>query len=571
VARALDSTLRRRELPTLRRLGEPFPRPIAAGRGPAVGETSGVRPIGFGPDGATLWLVETIQGAGSAVVRRRDPATWRAIGEPIGRDVEGAVLSPDARRLLTKTGTTVRLHDAATGRPIGAALEHSSPVLAMAFVPDGTTLVTGAEDGGLRFWDAATGRPIGPTRSQSRPVAVLRFIDGGARVVSFGDVPTAWDVPRAPADDPARIAAWVRAASRIELDEDGDGTRRLGTDAWRALRAGPGGQGEAAPLSPADWHERSAARFALHGPPSAALWHLDRLLAARPDDAPSLIRRADVRAGLGDPAGAAADESRATALAPDAARAWRAWRAFDRAGRLESEGRAAEALAELEILHQARPDDLDIRARRAGLLILVGRRAEAARAYDGMIAAGARSAALFARRGLLGLDLGDHAGYRATCALYLSSLPPDPPAELANGAAWLSVLGDGADPGRALSLIEAALAGRSPDQNRDAINTLGVALYRAGRFDEAAKRLAESVRLTGNGGGPEDWAFLALAHHRLGDQATARRWLDRLRAWKPAGSPRSFWDDLQSEVVRREAVAVILLDPALPADPFLRD
>src|SRR5262245_13920490 len=63
------------------------------------------------------------------------------------------------------------------------------------------------------------------------------------------------------------------------------------------------------------------------------------------------------------------------------------------------------------------------------------------------------------------------------------------------------------------------------------LNTLGAALYRAGRYDEAIRRLEEGIRLQGGESLPVDWAFLAMAHHRLGHRAEARRWLDRLRQY----------------------------------------
>ena len=41
----------------------------------------------------------------------------------------------------------------------------------------------------------------------------------------------------------------------------------------------------------------------------------------------------------------------------------------------------------------------------------------------------------------------------------------------------------------------------------------------------------------GRGESPEDWAFLAMAHHRLGHRDEARRWLDRLREHQPSTDP----------------------------------
>jgi hypothetical protein len=100
------------------------------------------------------------------------------------------------------------------------------------------------------------------------------------------------------------------------------------------------------------------------------------------------------------------------------------------------------------------------------------------------------------------------------------------------------------------------------------VTTLGAALYRAGRPAEAIGRLEEEIRARGDQSGPRDWAFLALAHHRLGHRAEARRWLDRLREHRPSEDPARFWDELEARLLRSEAEAVILYDPVFPADPF---
>ena len=97
--------------------------------------------------------------------------------------------------------------------------------------------------------------------------------------------------------------------------------------------------------------------------------------------------------------------------------------------------------------------------------------------------------------------------------------------------------------------------------------TLGAALYRAGRFDEAIRRLEESIQLPNSESRQEYSAFLAMAHHRLGHRDEARHWLDRLQGYQP-DSDRGFWTELEIRLLRSEAEAVILYDPIFPADPF---
>ena len=54
------------------------------------------------------------------------------------------------------------------------------------------------------------------------------------------------------------------------------------------------------------------------------------------------------------------------------------------------------------------------------------------------------------------------------------------------------------------------------------VNTLGVAQYRVGNYEDALVTLARSDTI--NGGIPSDVAFIAMAHHHLGhaDEARAR-------------------------------------------------
>ena len=100
------------------------------------------------------------------------------------------------------------------------------------------------------------------------------------------------------------------------------------------------------------------------------------------------------------------------------------------------------------------------------------------------------------------------------------------------------------------------------------MSTLGAALYRAGRCDDAIRRLEEGNRLRGEEGLPSAWPFLAMAHHGLGHHDEARRWLDRLRERQPSMDTAQFWDELEIRLLGSEAEALILYDPVFPADPF---
>jgi Flp pilus assembly protein TadD len=109
------------------------------------------------------------------------------------------------------------------------------------------------------------------------------------------------------------------------------------------------------------------------------------------------------------------------------------------------------------------------------------------------------------------------------------------------------------------------------------LHVLGLALYRAGRFDEAIRRLEESKARPWTEQGPiQNPLVLAMAHYRLGRAAQARALLDEVeRWWKEIDATRidgavaaRTVDWLPLQLLRREAEALILHDPAFPADPF---
>jgi len=60
-------------------------------------------------------------------------------------------------------------------------------------------------------------------------------------------------------------------------------------------------------------------------------------------------------------------------------------------------------------------------------------------------------------------------------------------------------------------------------------NTLGVALCRAGKWEDALHALGKSQELT-NGGTAFDWFFVAIAKHKLG-KADAKEWYDKAVVW----------------------------------------
>jgi WD40 repeat protein/tetratricopeptide (TPR) repeat protein len=458
--------------------------------------------VAFSPDGRTI-----LAGSQLGTARLFDAATGRLIGSSLThRDrVHGVAFSPDGKLALTGSfDKTARLWDAATGRPLGPPLMHSDEVFSVAFSPDGRWILTGAFGDASQLWDAATFQPIGPPLPDAAGLCKAAFSrDGRFLLTGDGQWMRRWDAPAPLPDDVPRLTAWVEAATGLELDERGA--------IW--------------PLDRSAWLERRGRLEQLGGPPPA-------------DPAPR-----------GDPIlfGAHPEER---------GDAWRERGLWDRA-----EAAYIEALRARPLNESARDALVRLHLERGHLDRAVATVAEAVRLIPDEVQ-------LREHLSLALLLSGDRAGWRRTVAALLDRFGGTSDPWMANSVATACVMGAEAtaDPGAPVRLAEIAVRGAGPSGKDACLSTLGVALYRAGRYEDAIGRLEEVIRL--QGGRPEDWAFLAMAHHRLGHRADARRWLDRLREHQPSEELAQFWDELAIRLLRAEAEAVILYDPAFPADAF---
>jgi WD40 repeat protein len=187
------------DVKTAEPVGRPLPptRPITA--------------VGFSPDGATFFTLcganphVSERGAQEHQVRLWDAATRRPLGEPQRfegfSDKSVAAYSPDGRVLAvagpTRATTEVRLLDTATGKLLRAPIPQARSVHALAFSPDGKTLLAAGGDvfraagptrgGKARLWDVATGQPIGLPIPDSADIDRVAFsTDGGAFLTAAG-------------------------------------------------------------------------------------------------------------------------------------------------------------------------------------------------------------------------------------------------------------------------------------------------------------------------------------------------------------------------------------------------
>jgi tetratricopeptide (TPR) repeat protein len=444
-------------------------------------------------------------------------------------------------------------------------LVHQGVVYSVAFSRDGKTVLTGSADSTARLWDAATGRPLGPPLAHQDEVWAVAFSPDGKTVLtgSWAGPARLWEVSELP-DNQERISTWVEVITGLGLDESGS-VNVLDNTTWRErhekleTQGGPPTTGPRWSLDPIlfgpdptarakAWMERK--RWA------EAEAEFDKAVAARPFDSAILLERARFLAAHSQGQKADDDFTRAYILGnrePALLDTITSSESLFRRVVAESAGSAAplwaykgESLAKRQRWTEAAADS-----------------GEAVRLEPENI--------VYRHHQILALlAVGDPDGLRRTQSDILDRFRMTTNRMNANYVAWSSVMAAGEEPNlsETVRLAERAVDGVPELQKANTLNTLGAALYRAGRFAEAVRRLDEGIQKSNGASLWADWVFLAMAHHRLGHHDEARRWLDRFRDRSPGVPSQDFWGELEIRLLRAEAEAVVLWDPIFPADLF---
>src|SRR5262249_19087626 len=140
-----------------------------------------VSQVRFAPDGKSLYALHTQENA--IIVWAVDSGKEvRRLPSP-GGYLLGFDLSADGKTLTTaeyanNNNSWVHILDAATGRPRHQLAGHGDRINDLALSPDGTRLVTVANDQTARFWDAAAGKDLKPVQLPGSAAAVAFAPDG---------------------------------------------------------------------------------------------------------------------------------------------------------------------------------------------------------------------------------------------------------------------------------------------------------------------------------------------------------------------------------------------------------
>lgn len=145
-------------------------------RGPIAGTDSAVaQMVSAGGDGAAvLWDMST-----------RTPRKTLHIGPP----VQSLALTPDGSRLLTGAEDgSMAIWDVTTGQLVGALQTRGldREVRAVAIAPDGKRAVTACRDGLIRHWDIDTRQVCALSRGHDQPVRALVYVADGSLIASAG-------------------------------------------------------------------------------------------------------------------------------------------------------------------------------------------------------------------------------------------------------------------------------------------------------------------------------------------------------------------------------------------------
>jgi eukaryotic-like serine/threonine-protein kinase len=476
--------------------------------GPPLPQAGSVDCGAFNPDGKSF-----VTGHDSGSAQVWDLATRTHLGPPFPHPgcISAAAYSPDGKSLLTGCEDgSARIWDLETRTLRIAPLLHQAWIWAVAFSPDGKLVLTGSRDRTARIWDAATGMPLGPPIEHPNEVWSVAFSPDGKSILTGCNDRGATlfrNIPELP-DDLERIATWAEVLTGLTLD--------AGTGTIRAL-------------DNAAWRERRQRLDELGGPPETG--DGPRLDPIRFGTNPMARGLALMRQGRWDDAQTAFDE--VIRARPYNASSW-----LGRSGFHIARGQFERAVADLARAVQVDPDNLPLRYHQVILL----------------------------------LKLGDQAGSRDACSDMLARCGTATAPATANMVAWTCSLGPHtvADREVPVRLAEAALTALPPAERPDVINTLGAALYRAGRLTESIRWLEDGIQKRGGASLPQDWAFLAMAHHQLGHRTEAVRWLDRFRTYGASANGDASWNRLEIRLLRDEAESLLLYEPVFPTDPFAR-
>jgi WD40 repeat protein/serine/threonine protein kinase len=475
--------------------------------------------------------------------------------------INTVAISPD-RRLVASCANdlTARVSDARTGEVVSVFRGHKDMVRNVLFTPDGGQVISAGHDGLVRIWNARTAEEVRYFRGgHPRDVGItgLALSPDGRLVVS--------------ADDEGQVIVWERATGReclrFQAHRDvvwrvafsADGRRLVTGSEDRTVKVWDARTGKR--LLTLGGH-RGAVRAVLFSPDGRRIYSADyegravRIWDAATGEAIRMLPHATPVYGV-----ALSPDGRrlAAACGEGVLRIWDTGSyqdllrlpgyssnyhhvAFGPEGRLLVAG-GNDRTVKLWDGTPLPPER--IRQSQAGSLVR--------RLYEGLRLKHAVIEHL-KEDSTLGADL------RKIALSIADQIEEDP--LLLNSLSWGVVKwDDGEAEAYRLAVGQAEEACRLVPDHGGYLNTLGVAYYRVGRYEEAVATLERASQARPKGGTAVDWFALAMSHHRLGHTERVREYYDRAITWWRHAEGLSNDKNRQLESFRSEAVALLGIDP----------
>lgn len=184
---------------------------------------------------------------------------------------------------------------------------------------------------------------------------------------------------------------------------------------------------------------------------------------------------------------------------------------------------------------------------------------DAAEEYSQATALGSDDVTDWSQVAMTRLKCGDVAEYRIVCAEMLRRFGESEDPEILADAIRAGVLASDAATG--LEPLVNRLDHLPDDDKRRDATLVGAVLYRVGKFDQAVTRLTAAIPSDVAETAVMGWIFLAMSHHRNGQNDEAKLWLAKANEWlghhQQAHDSQVWYESLPLELLLDEAMTLV--------------